>query len=94
MCQERRKGLGTGQNPEDISKIVFPEEVLRLSNNSGFLLTDHTDDAEENNSCLRLGRWRIFTENQNIFLKTHLKIFRGNSHSCIAYTWISEAQHI
>lgn len=47
MCQLRRNGLGTGQNPEDISKIVFSEEVLRLSNNSGFLLSDHTDDAEE-----------------------------------------------
>jgi hypothetical protein len=44
LCKERRKVLGTEQNPEDSSKIVFPEEVLRLANNSCFLRIDHTDD--------------------------------------------------
>ena len=43
LCQERRKILGTAQNPEDNSKIVFAEEVLRLANNSSFLRIDHTE---------------------------------------------------
>jgi hypothetical protein len=37
LHQERRKGLGTEQNPEEILKIVFSEEVLRLR-------IAHTDD--------------------------------------------------
>ena len=37
LRQERRKSLGTEQNPEDSSKIVFSEDVLRLR-------IDHTDD--------------------------------------------------
>ena len=37
MRQERRKSLGTEQNPEDSSKILF-SEVLRLR-------IDHTDDS-------------------------------------------------
>jgi hypothetical protein len=45
LCKERRKVLGTEENPEDISKIVFPEEVLRLANNSSFLRIDHTDGS-------------------------------------------------
>ena len=45
LCKERRKVLGTEQNPEDSSKIVFPEKVLRLANNSSFLRIDHTDDS-------------------------------------------------
>jgi hypothetical protein len=45
LCKERRKVLGTEQNPEDSSKIIFPEEVLRLANNSSFLRIDHTDDS-------------------------------------------------
>jgi hypothetical protein len=40
------KGLGTGQIPEDSSKTVFPEDVLRPSNNSSFLLIGHTDDLQ------------------------------------------------
>jgi hypothetical protein len=39
------KLLGTEQNPEDSSKIVFSEEVLRRANNSSFLRIDHTDDS-------------------------------------------------
>ena len=38
MRQERRKSLGTEQNPEDSSKILFSEEVLRLR-------IDYTDDS-------------------------------------------------
>jgi hypothetical protein len=37
------KSLGTEQNPEDSSKIVFSEEFLRLENNSSVLRTDRTD---------------------------------------------------
>jgi hypothetical protein len=37
--------LGTQQNPENSSKILFSEEVLRLANNSSFLPADHTDDS-------------------------------------------------
>ena len=33
LCQERRKRVGTKYSPEDISKIVFLEYVLRLANN-------------------------------------------------------------
>jgi len=36
--------VGTEQNPEDSSKIIFSEDVLLLSNNASFLLVDHTDD--------------------------------------------------
>ena len=39
--------VGTEQNPEDSSKIVFSEDVLLLSNNSIFLLIDQTDDSEK-----------------------------------------------
>jgi hypothetical protein len=39
--------VGTEQNPEDSSKTVFSEDVLRLSENSSFLLIDHTDDSEK-----------------------------------------------
>ena len=39
--------VGTEQNPEDSSKIVFSEDVLRLSNNSSFFPIDHTDDSEK-----------------------------------------------
>jgi hypothetical protein len=41
LRQERRKSLGTEQNPEDSSKIVFSEEVLRLR-------IYHTDDSGNN----------------------------------------------
>ena len=44
QCKERRGALGTKQNLEDSSKILFSEEVLRLVNNSGCLRIDHTDD--------------------------------------------------
>jgi hypothetical protein len=40
------KSLGTGQIPEDSSKIVFPEDVLLPSKNSSFLLIDHTNDLQ------------------------------------------------
>jgi len=43
-CQDWRKSLGTEQNPEDSSKTVFMEDVLRMANNFRFLRTDHTDD--------------------------------------------------
>jgi len=33
LCQERRKSQGAKYNPEDISKIVFLEDDLRLANN-------------------------------------------------------------
>ena len=39
--------VGTEQNPEDNSKIVFPEDVLLLPNNSSFLLIDHTDGLQK-----------------------------------------------
>ena len=45
LRQERRKSLGTEQNPEDSSKIVFSEEILRLANQASFLPTDHTRDS-------------------------------------------------
>jgi hypothetical protein len=44
QCKERRGVLGTEQNLEDSSNILFSEEVLRLVNNSGFLRIDHSDD--------------------------------------------------
>jgi hypothetical protein len=47
LCKERRNVLGTEQNPEDISNIVFSEKVLHWANNSSFLRTDHTDDSGE-----------------------------------------------
>jgi hypothetical protein len=37
LYNKRRNLLGTEQNPEDSSKIVFSEEVLRKANNSRFL---------------------------------------------------------
>jgi len=43
-CKERRGVLGTKQNLEDNSNILFSKEVLRLVNNSSFLRIDHTDD--------------------------------------------------
>ena len=45
LCKEQRNVLGTEQNLEDSSKIVFSEEVLRRANNSCFLRIDHTDDS-------------------------------------------------
>jgi hypothetical protein len=45
QCKERRNVLGTEQNSEDSSKIVFWEEGLRLANNSSFLRIDHIDDS-------------------------------------------------
>jgi hypothetical protein len=45
LCQDWRKGLGTDQNPEDSSKTVFTEDVLRLASNFSFLRTDHSDDS-------------------------------------------------
>ena len=43
-CKERRKVLGTEQYPEDSSKTVFPEEVLRLANHYSYLRINHTDE--------------------------------------------------
>jgi len=37
--------LGTDQNPEDSSKIVFAEGVLSLASNCSFLRIDHTEDS-------------------------------------------------
>jgi len=45
--QEQRKGLSTEQYPEDSSKIVFSDEVLRLGNKSSFPLVDHTVEWEK-----------------------------------------------
>jgi hypothetical protein len=36
LYKERRKDLGTEQNSEEISKIVFSEEVLGLGNKTSF----------------------------------------------------------
>ena len=41
LCKGRRKCVVTEENPEDISKFVFPEEVLSLGNNPTFLRVDH-----------------------------------------------------
>ena len=43
--KERRKVQGTQQNPEENSKIVFSEEVVRLENNSSLLRINHTDES-------------------------------------------------
>ena len=45
LCQKRRKSLGTDQNQEDSSKILFAEQVSRLVNNSSFLRIHHTEDS-------------------------------------------------
>jgi hypothetical protein len=45
LCKERRNVLGTEQNPECSSKIVFSEGVLRLASNCSFLRIDRTDDS-------------------------------------------------
>jgi len=46
MVKDGEKFLGTEQNPEDSSKIVFSEDVLRLGRgDSVFLRVDHTDDG-------------------------------------------------
>jgi len=37
--------MGTDQNPEDSSKIVFAEQLLRLANNSSFLRIDQTENS-------------------------------------------------
>jgi hypothetical protein len=42
-CVKNSESLRTEQNPEDISKIVFSEEVLRPANTTIFLRTDRTD---------------------------------------------------
>ena len=47
LCQKRRKTLGAKCNPEDISKIVFLEDDLRLANNCSCLRTDGTEDSRE-----------------------------------------------
>jgi len=44
QCKERRGVLGTKQNLEVSSNILFSEQVLRLVNNSGFLRIDHSDN--------------------------------------------------
>jgi hypothetical protein len=36
--------VGTEDNPEDISKSIFVEEVLRLENNSTYLGVDHKEN--------------------------------------------------
>jgi hypothetical protein len=36
LCKERQNILGTEQNSEESSKIVFSEDVLRRENNSVF----------------------------------------------------------
>lgn len=41
LCQERRNVLGTEQNAEYGLKIVFPEELLRLSHKSSLIRIDH-----------------------------------------------------
>jgi hypothetical protein len=45
LYEERRKDLDTEQNSEQMSKIVFSEEVLGLANKSSFPWTDHIDDS-------------------------------------------------
>jgi hypothetical protein len=39
--------VGTEQNPEVSSKIVFSEGGLLLSKEAGFLLIGHTDDLQK-----------------------------------------------
>lgn len=81
------KILGAEENPEDSSKIIFSEDVLRLENNSIFLRIDHTDDSgiitfvfagEENEYLL--------TSGSSFFLDRQFKTFRENLLSCFAYT--------
>jgi hypothetical protein len=44
-CKERRNFLDSEQHPEDISKIVFSEEVLRRANNSRPFRIHRTDNS-------------------------------------------------
>ena len=45
QCKERRNVLGTEQNPEDNSRIVFSEDDLLLENNSSHLQIDQTENS-------------------------------------------------
>jgi hypothetical protein len=51
------QNLGTQQNPEERSTILFSEEVLRLPNNSSFLPADHPEDS--GNIILAVARLRL-----------------------------------
>jgi hypothetical protein len=42
-CVKNSESLRTEQNPKDITKIVFSEEVLHPANTTSFLRTDRTD---------------------------------------------------
>jgi hypothetical protein len=55
LGNERLNVLGTAQSPEDNSKVVFSEDVLRPANNSSFLRIHHTDDSG-NDLLSSLGR--------------------------------------
>jgi len=50
----------TEENPVDISKFVFPEEVLSLANNSIFLRVDHKKNISAWEYCEYLLRSRTF----------------------------------
>jgi hypothetical protein len=41
LCKGPRKCEFNEETPEDISKLVFPEEILRLESKSTFLRVDH-----------------------------------------------------
>lgn len=43
LCKERRKKLGTVQNPENSLEIAFPKESLCLADNRSFLRIDNID---------------------------------------------------
>jgi hypothetical protein len=47
LCQDRPKSLVAKCNPEDISKIVFLKDDLRLANNCSCLRPDDTEDSGE-----------------------------------------------
>jgi hypothetical protein len=68
QCKERQRVLATEPNPEDSSKIIFSEEVLRLANDSSSLRIDHSADsgkiilvcAEEDCEYLLRGGYSFF----------------------------------
>ena len=62
----------TEQNPEDSSKTVFTEEVLRLANNSSFLRIDHTDDSAK--------RILVFAGEDCEYLLNKQKLFLSRLH--------------
>ena len=95
LCRERRKVLGTLQNPTTCNEIEFPDELLSLPNKESFLIINFMIDqnkkifvfaGEESKNLLMNDKFFFF-------LMERLKVVLSNLRKFTQFTLIMEVQH-